>query len=88
MSKEEILANQMPNAIEIAEYAKKEAIAFVEWIENNKWVTVSSQELNRRAWIDTLKEDVYIRGSDYHYTNLIKKCGKTTKQLYDLWKIK
>ncbi len=63
-----------------------EAVGFAEWIEDNKWVVVYSEELNKRAYVDASKEKVLLHGSDYHYTTLVRERGKSLIELFQLYK--
>lgn len=62
-------------------------VKFSTWIIDNGWECIYSEELSKRGWIDTSKHDVLTHGSDYHYTKLIKEHGKTTEELYELFKL-
>ena len=68
-------------------YAKSKAIEktseFEKWLCNTSWKEICSKELKTRAYIDTSIYDVYLHGSDFHFTTLIKAHGKTLSELYE-----
>lgn len=64
---------------------KMVAVNFATWMEDNSWVVVYSEELKIRAYVDGLKNDVLVNGSDYHYTKLINEHGKTLEELYEMF---
>lgn len=65
---------------------KGDAVEFAEWIEDNSYARIHSKELNKSAWVNCEEHDVMANGSDYHFTVLINQVGKTTEQLYNLYK--
>lgn len=85
MKKEEILEKHDQWAA-IDEYAKENAIGFMEWVSDG-WVLIDSVRLGKSAWVNCMENKVYAHGSDLHYTTLINSVGKTTEQLYDIYKI-
>lgn len=69
----------------LTETTKMLAINFATWIEDNVWVSVYSEELERRAYVDASQNKILVNGSDYHFTTLIKEHGKSIDELYDLF---
>lgn len=73
-------------ASEAPESPESDAVAFLDWVSESGWILVSSEELGKDAWVNCKEEEVMAHGSDYHYTTLIKECGKSTSDLYNLFK--
>lgn len=66
---------------------KMVATNFATWMEDNAWTAVYSEELKKRAWVDASKEKILLHGSDYHFTTLVKECGKSLDELYEMFLI-
>jgi len=64
---------------------KEISVAFAEWIENNGYIKIHSEELKQSAWVDSIKHKILNNGSDYHYTDLINHYGYSTERLWDLF---
>ena len=74
------------NIVEVMdEFSKFSSIEFYEWMLDNNWQAVYSEELKKRAYVDAEKNPVLVHGSDYHFTMLIKEHGKTLEELYNLF---
>lgn len=69
----------------IIETMKMVAVNFATWLEDNYWIAVYSEELKIRAYVDGLKNDILVNGSDYHYTKLINEHGKKIEELYEMF---
>lgn len=72
-----------PDTVEAVE---QECIRFADWIQENGYTLVRSLELNKRAWVNCIENEVLVHGSDYHFTKLINEVGLTTKQLFTIFK--
>ncbi len=68
------------------EFSQLSAIHFQNWIVDNDWQVVHSESLNKRAYVDSSTHDIFLHGSDLHYTNLIEKHGKTIQELFNIYK--
>lgn len=69
----------------VTELGKMVAVNFATWIEKNNWLPVSSESLQKKAYVDSGKHSILTFGSDLHYTELIKNHGKSLEELYDLF---
>lgn len=68
------------------EYAMQEAIGFAEWIEKQGWKRVYVDNTNIEAWVNVIEHDIFlIHGSKYQSENLVKKYGKSTQELYNIF---
>jgi hypothetical protein len=61
------------------------ATKFLTWINENKWIEISSKKLKKKAYVNASENVIYINGSDEHFTKLIKEKGKDVDQLYDMF---
>lgn len=62
---------------------KEECKIAMKWIMDN-YTEIYSSELDKHAYVP-VDVGVLLHGSDYHYTELINKYGKTLDQLFDLF---
>lgn len=63
---------------------EQRAIDFAEWVGNN-YGKVYSDELEISKFV-SLDAPIYVHGSDSYRTQLIHTHGKTTKELYEIFK--
>lgn len=66
------------------EEVKSDAVEFAEWVADN-YAKVYSEELKISKFV-SLDAPIYIHGSDSYRTQLVHAHGKTTEQLYSLFK--
>lgn len=64
------------------EAARVQSIAFAKWMYENIYREIYSQKLDRHAFVSAKKHEVFIHGSDYHYTHLIEEHGKALEEVY------
>ena len=69
----------------ITDTVKMVAVNFATWLEDSDWTAVYSEELKKRAYVDSSKNKILVYGSDYHFTKLINEHGKTLDELYEMF---
>lgn len=57
----------------------------IQWTIDNGWTLVHSKELGKSAYVNAHDHAIYIHGSDYHYTALIKQFGKSPEEIYEMF---
>jgi len=66
----------------INERSESDAVEFAEWVERN-YVMCKSLRLHR--WVHA-ENNILVHGSNAYYKGLIDEYGKTTSELYHLFK--
>lgn len=64
---------------------KSKAINFVTYLEDNGWQCIYSEQLKKRAYVDSSKHSILVHGSDVHFTRLVQDHGKQLEELYDIF---